>query len=321
MPPAVASVSPCARPCCAKSHALGLSLLVMATLGVDRSAAEHPRFPVSWGKPPDEALGSLQDRVALAGGYGFGSSALSTWILRHIEQDQKARDIRFPPAFGQPPPVRWCLDCGSSLLPRLGKLPFGYGYGYSAEARSRWLIEKAREVYGEDVDAYESTASQTAAGLAAVATTTTAQHQNERRSDHKASALQEEFPSSWGHPPWDPLDVGPPRLGKGWGSRLPLPGGYGRGSVTLASWISRHMKLDADAGRVQYPPAFGKPPKAALAACVTDFVPLPRDCAQLPFGYGRGNGYLAAWLKSRARAVYGVEDDASDRSIELPLLL
>jgi len=254
---------------------VAFTFLVVGITGVEHSAVEHPRFPESWGQPPEEeVLGMAQNSVPLAGGYGFGSSALSAWILSHIERDHKAGDIHFPPAFGNPPPARWCLDCGGALLPRLGKLPFGYGYGYSAEAKSKWLIEKAHEVYGEDVRAYEATVLQRASGLDVVAASSTAQPQHSQSKDHQASALHKEFPSSWGPAPWDPLDVGPPRLGKGWGSRIPLPGGYGQGSVTLASWISRHMKLDATAGHVQYPPAFGMPPAAAVAKCVMDFVPL-----------------------------------------------
>jgi hypothetical protein len=66
------------------------------------------------------------------------------------------------------------LDCGAALLPRLGKLPFGYGYSYSAEARSKWLIEKAREVYDEDVGSYEATVSQAVSDVDAVAASRTA---------------------------------------------------------------------------------------------------------------------------------------------------
>mmetsp|Transcript_51198 Transcript_51198/g.101699 ORF Transcript_51198/g.101699 Transcript_51198/m.101699 type:complete len:244 (-) Transcript_51198:141-872(-) len=185
MPPHAASANVVLGFCSASSPRVAFTLLAMAILGVEQGAAEHPRFPVSWGQPPrKEVLGRVQDNVPLAGGYGFGSSALSAWILRNIERDQKARDVHFPPAFGKPPPERWCLDCGPGLLPRLGKLPFGYGYGYSAEAKSRWLIEKAREVYGEDVGAYEdavaassiaaTTTPATTTATATTATTTTA---------------------------------------------------------------------------------------------------------------------------------------------------
>merc|ERR1719412_73995 len=101
-----ASANPVARRCSASSPGAALRAFVVAISGVAYRAAAQlpsPRFPVSWGHPPqEEGLGRAQDSVPLAGGYGFGSSALSTWILRHIERDNQARDVHFPPAFGNP---------------------------------------------------------------------------------------------------------------------------------------------------------------------------------------------------------------------------
>ena len=87
-----------------------------------------------------------------------------------------------------------------------------------------------------------------------------------------------EFPEDWGEPP-----------SMGTMDYRALPGGYGHGSSTLASWITRNMENDRAQQNVRYPPSFGRPPLAQT-----------RDRRKLPFGYGFGSGTLARWLADSA---------------------
>lgn len=100
------------------------------------------QFPASWGSPPEIMT---MDYVPLAGGYGHGSSALSNWIYEHIQEDLKAGKPQFPPAFGEVPKMQ---------TRDLRILPFGYGRGSGTVAM--WLRKKAKEVYNESPDEFES---------------------------------------------------------------------------------------------------------------------------------------------------------------------
>jgi len=73
-----------------------------------------------------------------------------------------------------------------------------------------------------------------------------------------------------------------------------LPGGYGHGSSTLASWIETNMRKKTEKGRSMFPPAFGEPPRVET-----------RDYRPLPFGYGFGSSTMAQWLERKAQEVYG----------------
>ena len=93
------------------------------------------------------------------------------------------------------------------------------------------------------------------------------------------------YPKSWGEPPM-----------MGTMDYRALPGGYGHGSSTLASWISDKMESERKSanGQVSFPPAFGEPPRMQT-----------RDFRPLPFGYGHGSGTIAQWLTTKAQEVYG----------------
>ncbi|MBO10240.1 MAG: hypothetical protein CMJ68_05710, partial [Planctomycetaceae bacterium] len=74
-----------------------------------------------------------------------------------------------------------------------------------------------------------------------------------------------------------------------------LPGGYGRGSGTLARWIQQNLEKDANkgkpgikpvAGRKPFPKHWGAPPRLQT-----------KDLRPLPGGYGLGSSTLAGWIQ------------------------
>jgi len=95
------------------------------------------------------------------------------------------------------------------------------------------------------------------------------------------------FPLHWGQPPLrQTRDL------------RPLPGGYGKGSGTLARWIQKNLDTDtkkdveltkqtfkAPNGKV-FPLHWGQPPLRQT-----------RDLKPLPGGYGQGSGTLARWIQ------------------------
>ena len=106
------------------------------------------------------------------------------------------------------------------------------------------------------------------------------------------------FPANWGRPPLrQTRDL------------RPLPGGYGRGSGTLARWIQENLDKDANKGnpdvkprpirpipkplpvrpggvRKAYPKHWGAPPRLQT-----------KDLRPLPGGYGVGSSTLAGWIQ------------------------
>ena len=93
-----------------------------------------------------------------------------------------------------------------------------------------------------------------------------------------------QFPEHWGAPP----------LRQTRDLRV-LPGGYGRGSGTLARWIQQNLEKDANkgkpgikpvAGRKPFPKHWGAPPRLQT-----------KDLRPLPGGYGLGSSTLAGWIQ------------------------
>ena len=92
------------------------------------------------------------------------------------------------------------------------------------------------------------------------------------------------FPENWGRPPLrQTRDL------------RPLPGGYGRGSGTLAGWIQGNLDKDANKnkpaikpgiGKKAYPKHWGAPPRLQT-----------KDLRPLPGGYGLGSSTLAGWIQ------------------------
>ena len=92
------------------------------------------------------------------------------------------------------------------------------------------------------------------------------------------------FPENWGRPPLrQTRDL------------RPLPGGYGRGSGTLAGWIQGNLDKDANKnkpaikpgiGKKAYPKHWGAPPHLQT-----------KDLRPLPGGYGLGSSTLAGWIQ------------------------
>ena len=106
-----------------------------------------------------------------------------------------------------------------------------------------------------------------------------------------------QFPANWGQPP----------LRQTRDLRI-LPGGYGRGSGTLARWIQENLDKDAkDPGKSKpgkvfkapggkpFPAHWGQPPLRQT-----------RDRRILPGGYGQGSGTLARWIQEN------LDKDAKD---------
>ena len=101
------------------------------------------------------------------------------------------------------------------------------------------------------------------------------------------------FPANWGRPPLrQTRDL------------RPLPGGYGRGSGTLAGWIQGNLDKDANKnkpaikpgiGKKAYPKHWGAPPRLQT-----------KDLRPLPGGYGLGSSTLAGWIQRN------LAKDASD---------
>jgi len=106
-----------------------------------------------------------------------------------------------------------------------------------------------------------------------------------------AAEIKKPFPRHWGPPPRiQTMDI------------VPLPGGYGMGSSTLANWIKRNMERDQrhkdSVPKLKpFPPHWGPPPRIQT-----------RDYRPLPGGYGMGSSTLARWIQqnldrdARARA-------------------
>ena len=92
------------------------------------------------------------------------------------------------------------------------------------------------------------------------------------------------FPANWGAPPL--------RLTR---DLRVLPGGYGRGSGTLARWIQENLDKDAEknkpgikpvVAKKAYPKHWGAPPRLQT-----------KDLRPLPGGYGLGSSTLAGWIQ------------------------
>ena len=95
-----------------------------------------------------------------------------------------------------------------------------------------------------------------------------------------SAAPKKPFPRHWGAPPRIQTQ-----------DYIPLPGGYGMGSSTLAAWIKRNMERDARQPNAvpklkPFPAHWGPPPRIQ-----------PRDYRPLPGGYGHGSSTLARWIQ------------------------
>jgi hypothetical protein len=93
-----------------------------------------------------------------------------------------------------------------------------------------------------------------------------------------------EYPREWGEPPTaQTMDL------------VPLPGGYGQGSSTLADWIQQNLDADEKDGHRHYSPNgkaypkhWGTPPVAQTM-----------DRVRLPYGYGFGSSTEAGWIQEK----------------------
>lgn len=94
------------------------------------------------------------------------------------------------------------------------------------------------------------------------------------------SAARKAFPRHWGSPPQIQTQ-----------DYIPLPGGYGHGSSTLAKWIQRNLDRDKRTPPVNMPKPFpahwGPQPRIQS-----------RDYRPLPGGYGKGSSTLARWIQA-----------------------
>lgn len=94
------------------------------------------------------------------------------------------------------------------------------------------------------------------------------------------------FPAHWGEPPR--IQTKDLRV---------LPGGYGKGSGTLAKWIQKNLDTDAAKAKKEppkkkaFPAHWGEPPRIQT-----------RDYRKLPGGYGFGSGTLAKWIQENLDA-------------------
>lgn len=294
---------------------------ILANMEKDRYVGEL-QFPTSWGEPP---LAQTMDLRPLPFGYGLGSSTILTWIRNSAKRHSGERpeeytlfwgsnhsasgggvngkvdpeaehNLTFPSNWSAPPagarggtrvPLPGGYGFGGTRLaqwirerisndqangqvhypPGWGEppnpsedevwreLPFGYGIG--PESLVRWIEEQALAKTGERPDDYDRLSLR-----------------------HRSRAsTRSPYPQSWGRPPTSQVK-----------DLVPLPGGYGHGSSTLAHWILRRMREDARAGHRQFPRAWGDPPLAQTS-----------DLRPLPFGYGKGSGSLATWIVEQAR--------------------
>ena len=120
------------------------------------------------------------------------------------------------------------------------------------------------------------------------------------------------FPPRWGPPPAiQTMDY------------RPLPGGYGFGSSTLASWIEAKMAEDASANADGEGASEAAPPPrpdggggaASSSRFPAHWGPEPaaqtRDYRELPGGYGFGSGTLARWIAEKM-----AEDEAAEGGAE-----
>lgn len=178
--------------------------------------AQNPEkpFPKHWGDPPAVQTFDYRD---LPGGYGKGSSTLANWIAENMKKDEsKGAPSPQPEAEKKAFPKHWG-EPPQIQTSDYGELPGGYGMGSSSLAR--WIHENLKK---DEAKMAEGKA---------------------QPSDAEKSEPDEQksrFPEHWGEPPKvqtrDFRD---------------LPGGYGKGSSTLANWITENMKKDAakDTGR------------------------------------------------------------------------
>ncbi len=105
------------------------------------------------------------------------------------------------------------------------------------------------------------------------------------------------FPAHWGQPP----------LAQTRDLRT-LPGGYGKGSGTLARWIKGNLKTDAKDPNKAKPQKVFKAPNGKPFPAHWGQPPLrqTRDRRILPGGYGEGSGTLVRWIQEN------LDKDAKD---------
>lgn len=120
------------------------------------------------------------------------------------------------------------------------------------------------------------------------------------------------FPEEWGEPPRRQTE-----------DLRPLPGGYGKGSGTLARWIKQNLDKDAAAAAKPGPlpvpeePA-EKPPKKKGFPRHWGEQPMiqTRDYRKLPGGYGFGSGTLAKWIQKNLDADAKAEAERKEKPDE-----
>jgi hypothetical protein len=130
--------------------------------------------------------------------------------------------------------------------------------------------------------------------------------------DKEKPVARKPFPLHWGKPP--AIQTRDYR---------PLPGGFGHGSSTLAHWIDKNLKADAEKGKPEtgkpgekpgngkpdggvdrpkpekprFPPHWGRPPAIQT-----------KDLRPLPGGFGMGSSTLAHWIDRNIKADLAKKD-------------
>lgn len=194
-------------------------------------------FPTHWG--PEPAV-QTEDYRELPGGYGMGSSTKGNWIDENMHKDKTSDKEKgaaahplateeesqgkgqgkgkgnYPLHWGSEPPMQ---------TRDYRELPGGYGFGSGTVAK--WIIENMQK------DEMEKKEETTAAGADVDHKHPDSEGESESHEKGQGQG-QGKYPLHWGEPPrMQTKDL------------RPLPGGYGRGSGTLARWIQEHLDLDS----------------------------------------------------------------------------
>jgi len=207
---------------------LRIAALTLVFVG-SHLGAQNPEkpFPEHWGDPPAVQTFDYRD---LPGGYGKGSSTMAHWITENMKKDE-AQGAPSPEPEKKPFPKHWGQP-PQIQTSDYGDLPNGYGKGSSTLAN--WIRENLKKDEAKMADGKPKSDG-----------------------DEKPQAPEKAtpFPAHWGEPPKiQTRDL------------RDLPGGYGKGSSTLAKWITENMKKDATTEPGPLKPAdpdFAEPPPSA----------------------------------------------------------
>lgn len=272
-------------------------------------------FPAHWGEPPRI---QTRDLRPLPGGYGRGSGTLARWIQGHLNRDaaNKPKPGKPKKPIGKKVPTyaEW-LKGGKKIPPGMafpGGTPWfdeSKGQRRSPEAVYQMLYGRFRPKPGgpigrpvqpveidpqqvirlrQEIDKLNAAIKKKEDYLARADLTVEAEQKEQAQLNQmrqRLALMQQLIKAPAGKPV--PARGGRKPFPKHWGAppRIqtrdlrPLPGGYGRGSSTLARWIQKNLDNDAKNKEPQKPTP---PPVPQVPPPPVGLVPVPAPASPVP---------------------------------------